>query len=141
MKKHLHLRGMYARLADEHYKVWKGEQPKAVDLIQQMKEEKEEYALAVTFKKKQRMYEVVLSAICYSNYAVENFQLHYLDDDMEFDDWYQSVDMNYAITQGILDELKIDFVIDYGQWQDCFFEMRDSGFKIGNIFKMELGAM
>ena len=141
MKKHLHLRGMYVRLAERTYKEWKDTEPKAVNLIRQMKEAKADYALCVTFEKKQGMYDVILSVLCHSGYSVERFHLNRIDDDMEFDDWYQSIDMNYAITQGILDELEIDFVIDSEQWIDCFYEMQNSGLKSGSIFEMELGVM
>lgn len=141
MKKHLHLRGMYAHLAERTYKEWKDTEEKAVDMIRQMKEVKADYALCVTFEKKKGMYDVILSVLCHSEYSVERFHLNRIDDDMEFDDWYQSIDMNYAITQGILDELEIDFVIDNEQWIDCFYEMQNNELKSGSIFEMELGAM
>ena len=118
------LRGMYSYLADEIYKEWKNTEPKAVDVVRQMQDAKSDYALIVLVRKNRDRYSTILSILRYNDFVVADFELNELYGDMEFDDWYQSIDMNYAITQGILDELETDYVVNNEVWHDCYGELQ-----------------
>lgn len=120
------LRGMYSHLADEIYKKWKEEEPQAIAVLNKLKDDlRLDYILCGAIDRKNGVYSVELAIIGCTSYSFDSFELHKLSDDMEFDDWYQLIDMNYTITQGILDELGIDYVIDNAQWHMCFDEAKN----------------